>query len=152
MIVRRILDRPQWGFSGLFEELEDMRQQMDRLFARAGGVPARHRGAGVYPQINLSEDKDRYFVRAELPGVKSDELNLSATGSTISISGERKIKSEPDNVRYHRREREAGSFNRSISLPTEIDADRIEAGLQDGILNIVVPKAEAAKPRQISVR
>jgi HSP20 family protein len=76
---------------------------------------------------------------------------MQATAKNLSISGERKIESESDGVKYHRREREAGNFSRMITLPTEIDPDRIEARLKDGILTIRVPKAEAVKPRQISI-
>jgi HSP20 family protein len=102
--------------------------------------------------INLTEDKDSCFIRAELPGVKADELDIQATGNNIAISGERKIASETENARYHRREREAGTFSRMIGLPGDIDADRVEAKLENGILTVVIPKAEAAKPKQISVR
>ena len=90
-------------------------------------------------------------VRAELPGVTSKELDIQATGKTISISGERKIHSENDDARYHRREREAGNFSRVLAMPSDIDADRIEAKLENGILTVMVPKAEAVKPRQIKV-
>ena len=108
--------------------------------------------AGVFPLVNLTEDKDGYYVRAELPGLKADELDISATGNTLSISGERKIFDEGENVRYHRREREAGTFSRIISLPGEVDANKIEAELKDGILTARISKAEAAKPRQITVK
>ena len=85
-------------------------------------------------------------------GVKADELDISATGNALSISGERKIGQEDETVRYHRREREAGTFSRIISLPGEGDADKINAELKDGILTIHIPKAEKAKPKQISVK
>jgi len=90
-------------------------------------------------------------VRAELPGLKADDINVSVTNNNLSISGERKIPSEGENVRYHRREREAGRFNRAIALPGEVDADRVEANHSDGILKVVIPKAEKAKPKQITV-
>ncbi|MBW1993309.1 MAG: Hsp20/alpha crystallin family protein, partial [Deltaproteobacteria bacterium] len=70
----------------------------------------------------------------------------------LSISGERKIPAEGDNVRYHRREREAGSFSRIIGLPGEVDPDKVEAKLKDGILTVIVPKAEKAKPKQIPIK
>ncbi len=73
------------------------------------------------------------------------------TGNNLSISGERKILSEGDNVRYHRREREAGIFNRIVALPSEVDADKVEASHVNGILAVAIPKAEAAKPKQITV-
>ena len=114
--------------------------------------PYRLLGAGVFPLINLSENKDNYYVRAEMPGLKADDIGISVAGNNLSISGERKIASEGENVRYHRREREAGTFNRVIALPGEVDADNIEAKHVGGILTVAIPKAEAAKPKQITVR
>jgi HSP20 family protein len=106
----------------------------------------------VFPLVNVTEDKDNYFVRAELPGLKAEELNIAITANNLTISGERKIPSEGDNVRYHRREREAGSFNRVIALPRDVEGDNVEAGLVDGILTVTVPKAEVARPKQITVK
>jgi HSP20 family protein len=99
----------------------------------------------------ISEDKNIYYVRAEMPGIKADDIDISVTGNNLSISGERKIASEAENVRYHRREREAGTFNRIVSMPGEVDADKVEARHERGILTVVIPKAEAAKPKQITV-
>ena len=135
-----------------FSEMERMRQDMDRLMEGFGGRSFSLPTAGVFPLVNLTEDKDGYYVRAELPGLKADELNISATGNTLSISGERKIASEGQDIRYHRREREAGSFSRIISLPGEVDTDKVEAKLKDGILTVHIPKADAAKPKQITVK
>jgi HSP20 family protein len=134
-----------------FEELERMRRQLDEMFGNLERGPFRIAGAGVFPLINLTEDKDNYYVRSELPGLKADEIKISVTGDSLSISGERKIPSEGETVRYHRREREAGTFNRIIALPGEVDADKIEAKHINGTLTVVIPKAEAAKPKQITV-
>jgi HSP20 family protein len=152
MIFRRPFYYPTWGLRGAFEELERMRRQLDEMFGGLERRPYRALGAGVFPLINLTEDKDRYYVRAELPGLQADDIQISLTGNNLSISGERKISSEGENVRYHRREREAGTFNRVIALPNEVDANKVEASHIDGILTVVIPKAEAAKPKQISVR
>jgi HSP20 family protein len=83
--------------------------------------------------------------------MKADELGVQIVEKTLTISGERKIPGEGENVRYHRREREAGRFSRAIGLPGEIDSEKIEAKMRDGILTIAIPKAEAAKPRQITI-
>lgn len=140
------------GLRGAFGELERMRQDMDRLMEGLGGRSFRLPTAGVFPLINLTEDKDGYYVRAELPGLKADELNISVTGNTLSVSGERKIVSEGKDIKYHRREREAGSFSRIISLPGEVNSDKVDAKLKDGILTVNIPKAEIAKPKQITVK
>jgi HSP20 family protein len=126
-----------------------MRQQLDRMFEE---TPNQRVSAGVFPLINLTEDKDKYYVRAELPGVKSDELDIQVTGNNLAICGGRKIAAEEDGARYHRKEREAGTFSRMIGLPGEVDTDRVEADLKNGILTIVVSKAEITKPKQINVQ
>jgi HSP20 family protein len=128
-----------------------MRQQLDQLFEDASG-PYQRVGAGVFPLINLTEDKNNYYVRAELPGVKGEELDIQVTGNNLAITGERKIAAEEEGAKYHRREREAGSFSRMIGLPGDINSDKVDAKMENGILTVVVAKAEAAKPRQITVK
>ena len=151
MIYRRMFGMPTWNVRGPFNELERMRQQMDNLFNRVPdeGMPSLH--AGVFPSINLTEDQETYHIRAELPGISAEDLDIQATGNNLSISGERKIEAENNSVRYHRREREAGKFSRAISLPGDIDPDGVSASLADGVLKVSVPKAEKAKPKQITV-
>jgi HSP20 family protein len=151
MIFRRI-HYPTFNLRSTFEELERMRTEMDRLFGQTTGRISSRPAAGVFPLINLTEDKESYYVRAEIPGVKAEELNISATGKNLTISGERKIASEGNNARYHRREREAGSFSRIIALPGDVEVDNVDAGLTNGVLTVTIPKAEAAKPKQITVK
>ena len=114
MIYRRWFDVPTWRLRSPLEELYRMRRQLDQMFDDTR-APYQRPGAGVFPLINLTEDKNNYFVRAELPGVKADELDIQATANNIAISGERKIATE-EGTRYHRREREAGTFSRMIGL------------------------------------
>ena len=147
MIYRRFFNMPTYRVRSPWDELHRMRQHLEHVFDDA---PQQRVSAGVFPLTNLTEDKNNYYVRAELPGVKGDELDIQVTGSNLAISGERKIAAEEE-ARYHRREREAGTFSRMIGLPGEVDTDKIEANLENGILTIVVSKAEIAKPKQISV-
>lgn len=151
MIFRRI-NYPIYNLRSSFEELERMRNDMARLSDQATGKTYPAKTAGVFPLVNLTEDKDNFFVRAELPGLKAEELNIAVTGNNLTFSGERKIPSEGDNARYHRKEREAGSFNRIIALPGDVEVDNVEAGLVDGVLTVNIPKAEVAKPKQITVK
>jgi len=116
------------------------------------GWPAQRQTPGLFPLINLTENKDSFFIRADLPGMSSGDLDMQATSNSVSISGERNIPAENKEAKYHRREREAGKFSRVVGLPSEIDPDKVEASMVNGILTVVVPKAQAAKPRQISVR
>jgi len=147
MIYRRFFNVPTLRVRSPWDELHRMRQHLEHVFDDA---PQQRVSAGVFPLTNLTEDKNNYYVRAELPGVKGDELDIQVTGNNLAISGERKIAAEEE-ARYHRREREAGTFSRMIGLPGEVDTDKIEANLENGILTIVVSKAEIAKPKQISV-
>lgn len=153
MLLRRTASWPRWDWTSPFEELDRLRRQMDALSGgltgeRVWGTPT----AGVFPLMNITEDKDNYYVRAELPGLKADDLELSVTGDTLSVSGERKIPSEDDKARYHRRERDAGKFSRMVSLPGQLDTGKVEARCTDGVLTVTLPKAEDAKPRQIAVK
>jgi len=140
----------EWGSP--FKELERMRRQMNRLAEELTEGIYRERVAGVFPLLNVTEDKDKYYVRAELPGIKGNDLDISVTGNTLSISGERKIAAEGEKIQYHRKERESGEFNRMISLPAQVDTAQVEAHCADGILTVVLPKSEAAKPKQITVK
>jgi HSP20 family protein len=152
MIIRRFSGLPTWDWRSPFDELERVRMELDR---RAGDYPGsvfRLPTAGVFPLVNVTEDQDNYYVRAELPGVKTDELGISVTGDTLTLSGERKLPEESEKASYHRREREAGSFSRVISLPSRLDVDKVKALAEDGVLTVVLPKAESAKPRQIAVK
>ena len=152
MFYRRLMGLPTVRFTNPFSELERMRRQMDSLFQQYTEGPARGIAAGVFPAINLTEDTNNYFIRAELPGVQSADLDIQSTGTSLSISGERRIPSEDPGVRYHRREREAGRFSRIIGLPGDVDPQKVNAKLVNGMLTVTVPKAEKAKPRQISVK
>lgn len=152
MLLRRIFNTPP-SYRDPFAELDRMRREMDMLTGNIFRHPGQQAfSAGVFPAVNLTEDKDHYYVRAELPGVTANALDIQATGKTISISGERTFAPESDTAKYHRREREAGKFSRIIELPGEIDSEKVSAGLTNGILTITIPKAEVAKPRQIAVK
>jgi HSP20 family protein len=151
MIYRRFFNVPTWRFRSPVDELYRMRQQLDQMFEDSR-TPYQATAAGVFPLTNLSEDKDNYYVRAELPGVKADELDIQVTANNIAISGERKIAAQEEGARYHRREREAGTFSRMIGLPGDVNTEKVQAKLVNGILTVMVPKAEAAKPRQISIK
>jgi HSP20 family protein len=152
MIIRRLYDWPTSEFRSPFDELELMRRQMDRLSDTLWGGAYREPAAGIFPIVNVTEDHDHYYIRAELPGVSPGDLDISVTGNGVSISGERKIEAGGEDVVYHRREREGGKFSRMVSLPKPIDASKVDAHCADGILKVVLPKAESAKPKQIQVK
>jgi HSP20 family protein len=125
---------------------------MLRLFSAAADETTVDAGAGVFPPLNVTQDPERFRLRAEVPGTRSSDLSISALRNRVTISGKRQIPPEHDRVSYHRRERAEGAFSRTIALPAEIDAERVEARYADGVLELTLPKAESAKPRQIVVK
>lgn len=134
------------------EEIERIRKQMDRLSEIFSGNTIHNRPhAGVFPLINIGEDDRCFYIRAELPGVKSGDLDIQATAGKLAISGERKNTLDPKEIKYHRKERETGRFSRVIPLPENIDPEHIEAKLKHGVLTIIVPKTEIARPQKITV-
>jgi HSP20 family protein len=152
MIFRRVGNWPAFYWRTPFGDLERLKRQMDLLNDGVLGGVLREPSAGVFPLMNVMEDKDNYYVRAELPGIKSEDLDISVTGDSLSISGERKISEEKGNVKYHRREREAGKFSRILNLPSQINTAKVDAKCIDGLLSIVMLKAETAKQKQIVVK
>jgi HSP20 family protein len=147
MLLRRLTGLPTTGWNP-FSELERIQRELGWLTRGLMREPT----AGVFPLMNLTEDRDHYYLRAELPGIKAEDLDIMATGDSLTISGERKISEEDEKATFHRREREAGRFSRVIQLPGDIDTGKVEASCADGILTIVLPKAEASKPKQVRVK
>ncbi|MCX5890764.1 MAG: Hsp20/alpha crystallin family protein [Deltaproteobacteria bacterium] len=133
-------------------ELEQLQRRMDRLFQGAFGLERSPWQVGVYPLVNISEDRDHIFVRAELPGVKAADLEITIQDNSLILRGQRQIPTEEKQVNYHRRERESGFFRRVMALPARIQADKVEATCKDGILTIKLAKPEEVKPRKIEVK
>ena len=140
---------PGWSPQG---ELAQLQRRMDRLFQNAYGPQGRPGRVGVYPPVNISEDRDHIFVRAELPGVRAADLEITLQDNSLTLRGERKIAAEDKQVNYHRRERESGFFRRIVALPSAVQGDKVEAACKDGILTIKMAKPEAVKPRKIEVK
>jgi len=152
MIYRTFFGDPRRRFGSSLADLDKMRRQMERLFDVFGDRQPSGSGAGVYPAVNITEDAEAYYVSAELPGVKSRDLDVNVTANQLTLAGERKISEEATDARYHRREREAGRFSRAVALPSDIDTENVRARLADGVLTVTVPKSERAKPRQIDIQ
>jgi HSP20 family protein len=151
MLVRRVWpSRPT--FDSPSSDLESVRREMLRLLDSVAGDTFGEVGAGVFPPLNITQDNDNFYVRAEVPGIKPDEISISVVRNRLSLAGKREIQREHERMSYHRKERAEGSFNRSVTLATEIDPDKVDAQYADGILTLRLPKAEKVKPRQITVR
>lgn len=151
MLVRRVWpSRPT--FDSPVADFDQLRREMLRLFDNVAGDAFGDVNAGVFPPVNITQDGDNFYLRAEVPGIKPNELSISAVRNRVSLAGKREIQREHERASYHRKERAEGSFNRTVTLPTEVDAERVDARYADGILTLTLPKAEEAKPRQIAVR
>jgi HSP20 family protein len=143
-------------FRELRHEMRQMRRfqrAMDRLFGRWGiELPERPALAVSYPPVNLWEDDDFVYAEAELPGLKLPDLEITVTaGNQLAIKGKREQKG-PEKVEWHRQERGFGSFERTIELPISVDAGKVEAHLENGVLTIKLAKSPTAKPKKIPVK
>jgi HSP20 family protein len=125
-------------------DLERLQNEMERVFQ---GI--RRPFAPEFPALNVWTNQDGALVSAELPGVDEKDIDISVTGSTLTLHGKRDASEEGE---YHRRERETGAFTRTLDLPFQVEADKVEASFSKGILEIKLPRAEADKPRKISIR
>jgi HSP20 family protein len=130
-----------------------LHNEVNRLFGQfGGGGTAWPALARSYPAMNIWEDDNNIFAEAELPGMTQDQLEIYVTeGNLLTVQGERKP-AELANMAWHRRERGTGKFSRTLTLPTNVDADKVEAKLEQGILHVTLPKSAAARPRKIAVK
>jgi HSP20 family protein len=107
--------------------------------------------SGWTPAMDVYEDRENFYVKAELPGMKKEDINISLHNGALSISGERKSETTHEDSASHRTERFFGRFQRSVSLPSAVAADKVKAQYKDGVLTVTLPKTEEAKPKQIDV-
>jgi HSP20 family protein len=132
-----------------FRELERMQRQMERM-SRAFS-PFTYEPAG-YPAVNIWVKEDELMVSAELPGLAPEDITLSVLGETLTLSGSRKAEDLPEDARYHRNECASGDFSRTIRLPFMVDADKVDATYEKGVLKVKLVRAEADRPRKINVK
>jgi HSP20 family protein len=137
---------------------QDEMAQMNPMLAHALGLHTQQQGSGRAtttawaPALDISERKDAYLVTVELPGIKPEDLDITMEDGLLTIQGERQFTQESSEQQFHRVERRYGAFRRSITLPAQVQAEQIEASFEDGVLQIMVPKMEEAKPKRIQVR
>jgi HSP20 family protein len=131
-------------------------QEMNRIFhefTHGGNGDETSLGTRTWmPLMDLYETDEGFVLKAELPGIQKDDLHIDVHDRTLTIRGERKAETEIPEDRYHRRERSYGSFQRVLTLPTPIDADKVQAHVHDGVLELRLPKHETAKPKRIAVQ
>ena len=132
-----------------FDALSSFQQALD-AYRRSSWLDSSVSGGGAYPPVNVFRKDDDFIIIAEVPGVKKSDLDVQVKGRTIRLSGAKTV-SYPEKAALHRRERLAGRFDRAVTMPVEINPDRVKAEYRDGVLALYLPPAEGEKPKSIKV-
>jgi len=134
-----------------FRDMLNLRADMDRFYKSFfGGLPDEQEGFWA-PVVDIVEDKDNYIVKAEIPGMKKEDIKVTVRDNILAISGERSSETGEKDKTYHRIERSYGKFSRTIALPSAVDQSKIKAAYKDGVLHITLPKPESVKPKHVDV-
>ena len=142
-------------------DLLNIEREFNRMFntlgsrfdiTHKGDIDGEYDNAVWMPLTDISEDNENFYLRADLPGIKKEDVKISYTDGTISISGERSQEKETKEKMFHRIERSYGKYYRSFNVPTEIKEDKIKAEFKDGQLTITIPKADEVKPKEIDIK
>lgn len=138
-----------------FSELENLQKEMNRLFdfsfARRPWGDSTLLGGQWSPAIDVYDSKDNILVKADLPGLTKDEIEVSIENDNLVIKGEKKKDTEVKEENYYKTERFYGSFYRTVELPAQVETDKVDAKYEDGVLSLTLPKKEDAKPKQITI-
>lgn len=139
-----------------FREMQALQSQFDRLFepfgSRVLGTQDEWAPTAWVPPVDIEESNDTLFVRAEVPGVKPEDIDVRFENGVLTIRGERRFENANNDRNFHRVERAYGSFVRSFTLPNSVDAERASARYENGVLELAMPKREEAKPRRIQIK
>jgi len=135
-----------------FSELRSLRRALDRGFYDFGPSTWRSRDTTLTFPVDLSETDERVVVKAALPGIDPEQVEVSVNDNVLTVKGETKSDETTDGESYHRREIRYGAFYRAIPLPAEVSGDAAEAEFKDGVLTVTIPKAEQARPKQIKIK
>lgn len=147
--LERVLDR----WTSPWNALEGIHSELNRFFDDSFGVPEMRRALAYtfVPAVDVYETANEIVVKADLPGVAKEELEISIEDSVLTIKGERQSETRSEDQRWTYCERTSGSFSRSMQLPEVVDAEKVKASFKEGVLEVHVPKTEKAKPRRIDV-
>jgi HSP20 family protein len=135
-----------------FRDLLNLQNEMTRVFGRAYGEEGEGIRASWAPPIDIYETHEAYRVVAELPGFSPDQVDVTVNEGTLTIKGERKFYDEVNEENFHRVERRFGAFQRIVSLPQQVESDKVEASFDKGVLTVSIPKAERAKPHRVEIK
>ncbi len=145
-----MLTQPFFGYTNPWREMTRLQREMNRLFSEVAGS-----GSSVapgYPAMNVWTNEKGAVVTAELPGVNPDDIDISVVGNTLTLSGGRQPDELKEGEKYHRRERGYGKFTRSLQLPFDVNAGKVDASFSKGVLHISLPRVEEQKPKKITVK
>jgi len=136
----------------VFGELTRMQEEMNRFFDDFFGEQRRGLAEGAWlPSVDVSETDSELMVRAELPGMSHEDIEINVQDNILTLKGEKKQEKKEEKENFHRLERSYGSFSRSFSLPAGVKPDDIKATFKDGVLQVTMPKVEEAKPKKIAI-
>jgi len=134
-----------------FDLLNDLQEDFGRLFSPSLRTNVSENDRTMTPSLEIHEDENQFTLSADVPGIDRKNIDISVTGNTLTLKGERSKEIQKKEKGYYYSERSYGSFQRSVQLPSEVEADKIAANYKDGVLEVVIPKSEKAKPKQIKV-
>jgi len=142
-----------------FADLYQLQREVNRLFDNTATTPTRTNGGSTEPAparawspaVDILEDQNEIIVRADLPGINQDDIDIEITGDTLTLKGERKFEDIDRKDNYVRVERSYGKFQRAFTIGIPVDADGVKASYKDGILEVRLPKSEATKPKKVLV-
>ena len=139
-----------------FRDIYSLQDRMNRLFGdlshRPGATDEGLTSGAWTPQVDVYETAESIVLKADLPGMSQNDVEISVEGNTLTVKGERKFEKEVNEKDYYRMERSYGTFTRSFTLPPTVDSDKIDAAFAQGVLKITLPKREESKPKQIKVK
>jgi HSP20 family protein len=135
-----------WPAFGLDSDVSRLGNELVRAL---GWVP--QAAPGVFPAVNIYDDGETFLVRAEVPGVDRESLEITTRGEQVTIRGERVVQTAEGPASYHRREREGGRFRRVVTLPQRVDGDKVSATYREGVLEVTLPRVSEEKPRKIQI-
>jgi HSP20 family protein len=136
-----------------FEGLSSLRREMDRLFENFfEGGPLRTWGGMEVPAVEVSDTAENVVVKAQIPGMNKDDVQVTVTDDALILKGERKEEEKKEDKNYYRQEFHYGAFSRTVPLPTAVQGDKASAQLKDGVLEITIPKSEKAKTKAIPIK
>jgi len=140
----------RYSIPSVWREMDRLQREMNRFYEHP--YPSRFRPAPAYPALNAWTNEEGLLITAEVPGVSSKDIDISVVGDTLTLSGVREPEELKEGAGYHRQERGYGNYTRSLQLPFSVNVNKVEATFKNGILSIVLPRAEEDKPKKITIK